>query len=404
MSEKEVNVILVGAKSIGQYGGYESFINKLLEYHKDEENLHYYVYCKANGSGCMDIGKLPGAKAVNETEFIYCNARGFLLQVPQIGAAQAIYYDVKALSEACKLIKREQLKNPIVYIMACRIGPFMNHFVKKIHALGGKVYLNPDGHEWMRAKWSAPVRKYWKESERMMVKYADLSICDSKNIEKYIQEEYAGYKPKTTFIAYGSETTPSTMKNDDPKYISWLNEHGLRDGEFYISVGRFVPENNFVTMIREFMKSHSTKDFAIITTKDEKFLNALDEKLHFSQDKRIKFVGTVYDQELLKKIREKAYGYFHGHSVGGTNPSLLEALGSTKLNLLYDVGFNREVAEDGALYWILEDGNLAKLIDQSDSMDEEELEEMGQKAKQRIKDEYSWQYICDKYTKVWEKN
>ena len=334
MSEKEVNVILVGAKSIGQYGGYESFINKLLEYHKDEENLHYYVYCKANGSGCMDIGKLPGAKAVNETEFIYCNARGFLLQVPQIGAAQAIYYDVKALSEACKLIKREQLKNPIVYIMACRIGPFMNHFVKKIHALGGKVYLNPDGHEWMRAKWSAPVRKYWKESERMMVKYADLSICDSKNIEKYIQEEYAGYKPKTTFIAYGSETTPSTMKNDDPKYISWLNEHGLRDGEFYISVGRFVPENNFVTMIREFMKSHSTKDFAIITTKDEKFLNALDEKLHFSQDKRIKFVGTVYDQELLKKIRERAYGYFHGHSVGGTNPSLLEALGSTKLNLL----------------------------------------------------------------------
>ena len=404
MSEKEVNVILVGAKSIGQYGGYESFINKLLEYHKDEENLHYYVYCKANGSGCMDIGKFPGAKAVNETEFIYCNARGFLLHVPQIGAAQAIYYDVKALSEACKLIKKEQLKNPIVYIMACRIGPFMNHFVKKIHALGGKVYLNPDGHEWMRAKWSAPVRKYWKESERMMVKYADLSICDSKNIEKYIQEEYAGYKPKTTFIAYGSETTPSTMKNDDPKYISWLNEHGLREGEFYISVGRFVPENNFETMIREFMKSHSTKDFAIITTKDEKFLNALDEKLHFSQDKRIKFVGTVYDQELLKKIRERAYGYFHGHSVGGTNPSLLEALGSTKLNLLYDVGFNREVAEDGALYWTLEDGYLAKLIDQSDSMNEEELEEMGQKAKQRIKDEYSWQYICDKYTKVWEKN
>ena len=404
MSEKEVNVILVGAKSIGQYGGYESFINKLLEYHKDEENLHYYVYCKANGSGCMDIGKLPGAKAVNETEFIYCNARGFLLQVPQIGAAQAIYYDVKALSEACKLIKREQLKNPIVYIMACRIGPFMNHFVKKIHALGGKVYLNPDGHEWMRAKWSAPVRKYWKESERMMVKYADLSICDSKNIEKYIQEEYAGYKPKTTFIAYGSETTPSTMKNDDPKYISWLNEHGLRDGEFYISVGRFVPENNFETMIREFMKSHSTKDFAIITTKDEKFLNALDEKLHFSQDKRIKFVGTVYDQELLKKIRERAYGYFHGHSVGGTNPSLLEALGSTKLNLLYDVGFNREVAEDAALYWTLEDGDLAKLIDQSDSMDEEELKEMGQKAYLRFKDEYCWQYICDNNKKVWEKN
>lgn len=403
MSEIEVNVILVGAKSIGQYGGYESFINKLLEYHKDEENLHYYVYCKANGSGCMDIGKLPGAKAVNETEFMYCNARGFLLHVPQIGAAQAIYYDVKALSEACKLIKREQLKNPIVYIMACRIGPFMNHFVKKIHALGGKVYLNPDGHEWMRAKWSAPVRKYWKESERMMVKYADLSICDSKNIEKYIQKEYAGYKPKTTFIAYGSETTPSTMKDNDPKYISWLDEHGLRDGEYYISVGRFVPENNFETMIREFMKSHSTKDFAIITTKDEKFLNALDEKLHFSQDKRIKFVGTVYDQELLKKIRERAYGYFHGHSVGGTNPSLLEALGGTKLNLLYDIGFNREVAEDGALYWTKEDGNLAALIDKTAVLPVEKIELLGKKAKKRIEEKYSWTLVCRKYKQVFSK-
>ena len=72
----------------------------------------------------------------------------------------------------------------------------------------------------------------------------------------------------------------------------------------------------------------------------------LDNKLHFSKDKRIKFVGTVYDKELLKKIRENAYAYFHGHEVGGTNPSLLEALGATKLNLLLGVGFNREVAED----------------------------------------------------------
>lgn len=404
LQSKKQSVFLVGAKSLGNYGGYETFVDKLTEYHQNNTSIKYYVACKANGDGCIDEKKLTDIKRNSDNEFTYHNAICFKINIPNIGPAQAIYYDVAALKKSCEYIKKNKIKNPIVYIMACRIGPFAKHFYKKIHKLGGKVYLNPDGHEWMRAKWSAPVRKYWKESERMMVKYADLSICDSKNIEKYIQEEYAGYKPKTTFIAYGSETTPSTMKNDDPKYISWLNEHGLRDGEFYISVGRFVPENNFVTMIREFMKSHSTKDFAIITTKDEKFLNALDEKLHFSQDKRIKFVGTVYDQELLKKIRERAYGYFHGHSVGGTNPSLLEALGSTKLNLLYDVGFNREVAEDGALYWTLEDGNLAKLIDQSDSMDEEELEEMGQKAKQRIKDEYSWQYICDKYTKVWEKN
>lgn len=396
-----MNIILIGAKSIGQYGGYESFVNKLLEYHQYKKNLVYYVYCKENGSGCMDINKLPGAKKVSESEFTYYNARGFLIHIPQIGPAQAIYYDVKALSEACKLIEQKHLQNTIVYIMACRIGPFMRHFVKKIHVLGGKVYLNPDGHEWKRAKWSAPIRKYWKESERLMVRYADLCVCDSKNIEKYIQREYAQYAPKTTYIAYGSETTPSTMKDDNLIYQDWLNEHGLRDREFYISVGRFVPENNFETMIREFMKSQSTKDFAIITTQNEKFLEKLDEKLYFSKDNRIKFVGAVYDQELLKKIRENAYGYFHGHSVGGTNPSLLEALGSTKLNLLYDVGFNREVAEDSALYWTLEEGNLAKLIDMVDRFDKQTIDHYALKAKTTIKKRYSWESIGNKYEEIW---
>ena len=101
-------------------------------------------------------------------------------------------------------------------------------------------------------------------------------------------------------------------------------------------------------MIKEYMSSHTKKDFAIITNSNDQLKKELQEKLGYQKDNRIKFVGTVYDQELLKKIREEAYGYFHGHEVGGTNPSLLEALGSTKLNLLLDVGFNREVAEDAA--------------------------------------------------------
>ena len=100
------------------------------------------------------------------------------------------------------------------------------------------------------------------------------------------------------------------------------------------------------------------------------------------------------------KIRENAYGYFHGHEVGGTNPSLLEALGCTNLNLLLDVGFNREVAEDAALYWTKETGNLAKLIERADSMEEREIVEIGQKAKKRIQDAYSWGFITNKYESV----
>ena len=86
--------------------------------------------------------------------------------------------------------------------------------------------------------------------------------------------------------------------------------------------------------------------------------------------------------------------------MGGTNPSLLEALGSTKINLLYDVGFNREVAEDAALYWSLDKDSLAKLINFTDTMTDAQVEELGKKAKNRIKMEYSWKNICAKYSKV----
>lgn len=101
------------------------------------------------------------------------------------------------------------------------------------------------------------------------------------------------------------------------------------------------------------------------------------------------------------KIRENAYGYFHGHEVGGTNPSLLEALGSTDLNLLLNVGFNREVAKRAAMYWEKDPGSLARLIERADSLTPEEIAAFGQQAKERIATAYSWQYIADSYEKIW---
>lgn len=403
--EKKLNndvqhVYIIGSKSIGMYGGYESFVMNLLQQHKDNGLVKYHVTCKANGQGYMNLEKLPGAQRVSETEFTYCNAQCFLIKIPEkIGAAQAIYYDIAALKLVCNHIKENKIKNPIVYILASRIGPFERRYVRKIHNAGGYVYQNPDGHEDWRGKWSPLVRKYWKLSEKYAVKNADLVVCDSKNIESYIKQEYSKYNPRTKYIAYGSHIVMSTLADDDMKYQKWLMDHDLFSG-FYVSVGRFVAENNFETMIREFMLSHTKKDFAIITTSDSKYAAELEKKLHYSKDKRIKFVGTVYDPELLSKIRTEAYGYLHGHEVGGTNPSLLEALGSTKLNLLYDVGFNREVAEDAAMYWTKEMGNLASLIDSADKMSKSDIEKMGNAAKFRIKSEYSWEYICSKYLKI----
>lgn len=379
------HVFIVGSKGIpGNYGGYETFVDKLTEYHQNNPSLKYHAACKAKDT----------------KTFEYHNADCFDVKVPDIGPAQAIYYDVAALNYCVKYIKQHNIQHPIVYILACRIGPFAAHFQRVIHKLGGKLYINPDGHEWMRAKWSAPVRKYWKISEQLMTKHCDLLICDSKNIEKYIHDEYGKYNPKTTFIAYGAETRKSKLADDDQKLISWYKEKGLSPKSYYLVVGRFVPENNYETMIREFMKSRSKRDFALITNVSDKFLEELKEKTHFDQDPRIKFVGTVYDKELLMKIRENAYGYFHGHEVGGTNPSLLEALGSTDLNLLLDVGFNREVAEDAALYWNKQPGNLASLIDQADNMNAGEITELGEKSSQRVVEAYSWQHIADEYNRL----
>ena len=379
------NIFIVGSKGIpGSYGGYETFVDKLTEYHQNDPAVKYHVAC------AVDNAQEAG-------EFTYHNAHCFKILRKQIGPAQAIFYDLDALKYCVDYIRKNNISNPIVYVLACRIGPFFNKYVKQIHSLVGKVYVNPDGHEWMRAKWPAPVRKYWKVSEQFMVKHADLLVCDSKNIEKYIHTAYEKYHPETTFIAYGAETRKSALADDDPKLTDWYKAKGLAPREYYLVVGRFVPENNYETMIREFMKSHTRKSFALITNVSDKFLEELKQKTGFHKDPRIKFVGTVYDTELLMKIRENAYGYFHGHEVGGTNPSLLEALGSTKLNLLLDVGFNKEVAEDSALYWNKTEGNLAALIDQADGMRQEEIDEFDRLSTERIRQAYSWEFICGRY-------
>ena len=145
-SKKEVqHVYLVGAKSLGAYGGYETFVYKLTEYHQSIENIKYHVACKANGDGCMDESKFEGVTKINDHEFEFHNAHCFKIDVSQIGPAQAICYDIAALKDCCEHIRKNHIPHPIVYIMACRIGPFAGYFYKEIHKLGGTVYLNPDG-------------------------------------------------------------------------------------------------------------------------------------------------------------------------------------------------------------------------------------------------------------------
>lgn len=377
-----VNVFIIGSKGIpAKYGGFETFVECLTKM-KVNSNIKYHVSCMAQ----------------DYKEFYHNDVRCFNVKVPNIGSAKAVLYDILSIKECLRYIKENDLINSVVYVLACRIGPFFSNYKKALEKLGVQVFVNPDGHEWKRSKWNYYIRQYWKLSERLMVKHADLLVCDSKGIEEYIQKDYKAYSPKTTFIAYGATVEESSLDNQAIKLVEWHKKHNIKPFEYYLIVGRFVPENNYELMIKEFMASNSKKDLVIISNVEQNtFYEELLNNTKFDKDPRIKFVGTVYDQELLQKIREQAHGYFHGHEVGGTNPSLLEALASTKLNLLLDVVFNKEVGAEGAVYFNKEKGNLAQLVDNADVYSQKKVEDLSRKAKKRIVDEYSWENIVNKY-------
>jgi rhamnosyltransferase len=376
----ENNIFIIGSNGIpAKYGGFETFVENLTA-KKVDKNIKYHVACLAN----------------NNNEFEYNNARCFNVKVPNIGSAKAEYYDLMALEKTIKYIKKNNIENATVYILGTGVGLFIGIYKKRFAKLGVKLYVNPDGCEWKRDKWNFILKKFFKVCEKKMAKHTDLLICDSVNIEKYIKEEYKEYNPNTKFIAYGSDIE-NTSKNTN-KLVKWCIDNKVKRNDYYLIVGRFVPENNYETMIKEFMKAQTKKDLIIITNVEEnKFYNELKEKTGFDKDSRIKFVGTVYDKNLLKQIRENAYGYIHGHEVGGTNPSLLEALATTKLNLLLDVGFNKEVAKNSAMYWNKKENNLSILISKLENISDEEKEKYGKLAKNRIEEEYNWSKIVGEY-------
>ncbi|WP_413496810.1 beta 1-4 rhamnosyltransferase Cps2T [Carnobacterium maltaromaticum] len=374
------NVFIVGSKGIpANYGGFETFVEELTK-KKINNDIMYHVACMVDEK---------------KDDFIYNKARCFNIKVPNIGPAKAIYYDVKSLFEVLNYIKTNNINNGVVYILACRIGPFMSFFVSKFHKLGMEIFVNPDGHEWKRKKWNYFIQKYWKLSEKLMIKYSDLIICDSKAIKQYILEDYSKYSPKTCFIPYGADV-PEEINNS--LFLSWADEKSISFNDYYLIVGRFVPENNYELIIKEFTKSHSKKDLVIVTNiENNGFYKELQKNTNIDEDKRIKFVGTVYNQELLTGIRTNAFGYFHGHEVGGTNPSLLEAMAVTKLNILLNVSFNKEVGQDGAIYFEKTNDSLRSLIEQAEEQDSSYINRIADESKRIIKEKYNWDKIVKEY-------
>lgn len=377
------HVFIIGSRGLpAQYGGFETFVDQLVS-HQVSPDIQYHVACLSNDQAYQ--------------HFDYKGVDCFTIKAPKLGPARVIAYDMMAINYALKLIKKQGIEQPIFYVLGNTIGAFVAPFARKIHKIGGRFYINPDGLEWKRAKWAKPIQAYLKYSEKIMTRHADLVISDNPGIESYIKEAYPW--SKTTYIAYGTDLSPTSLSSQDNKVREFYHKWQTQEKNYYLILGRFVPENNFETAIREFMASSTKRDLVIICNHEgNPYFEELRARTRFDQDPRVKFVGTVYDQDLLKYIRKEAFAYIHGHEVGGTNPGLLEALAQTDLNLVLGVSFNQTVAKDSAQYWTKETGNLAHLIDQVDLL--EDVSEWGQLAKANMKQNFTWEKIVGEYEEL----
>ena len=377
------HVFIIGSRGLpAQYGGFETFVDQLVS-HQVSSEIQYHVACLSNNQAYQ--------------HFDYKGVDCFTIKAPKLGPARVIAYDMMAINYALKVIKKQGIVQPIFYVLGNTIGAFVSPFARKIHKMGGQFYINPDGLEWKRAKWAKPIQAYLKYSEKIMSRHADLVISDNPGIESYIKEAYPW--SKTTYIAYGTDLSPTILTSQDRKVRELYQKWQTHEKNYYLILGRFVPENNYETAIREFMSSSSKRDLVVICNHEgNPYFEELRTRTGFDQDPRVKFVGTVYDQELLKYIRKEAFAYIHGHEVGGTNPGLLEALAQTDLNLVLGVSFNQTVAKDTAQYWTKETGNLAHLINQVDSL--EDASEWGQLAKANMKQNFTWEKIVGEYEEL----
>lgn len=376
------HIFIIGSRGLpAKYGGFETFVEELVT-HQVSADIKYHVACMSDEK--------------TGHHFAFKGADCFTVNPPDLGPARVIAYDMMAINYALSYIKKHQIEQPIFYILGNTIGLFIAPFARKIKAVGGTLLVNPDGLEWRRSKWSKPVRSYLKQSEKAMTRVADWIIADNEGIEDYIKQSYPW--SKTRFIAYGTAMSPSPLTQSRQTVRSFFKQWQTNEKDYYLIVGRFVPENNYETMIREFMASSTSKKLLIICNHDgNSYFEELARKTHFTDDSRIHFVGTVYDKDMLTYLRESAFAYLHGHEVGGTNPGLLEALAHTDVNLVLDVAFNQKVAQDTALYWSKSDGQLAALIDEVEAQDYSHL---GQRAKAHISAHYRWSKIVGEYEEL----
>ncbi|RYZ98983.1 MAG: glycosyltransferase family 1 protein, partial [Sphingobacteriaceae bacterium] len=250
------------------------------------------------------------------------------------------------------------------------------------------VITNMDGLEWLRTKYSKPVKKFLKGAEYLGVKFADHLIADSIGIQDYLKETY---NAESTYIPYGAYN----FTEPDPEV---LKEFELTPYSYDLLIARLEPENSIETILAGKTESKDNRDFLVIGNHNTKYGEYLKSKFYGSN---IKYLGAIYDTNKLNNLRYYSNIYFHGHTVGGTNPSLLEAMASHSLICANDNPFNKYILQENALYFT-EASEVTQVLER-DLKTDPKFQSMLDNNSDNIAKSYSWDIIVDQYAELCEK-
>ena len=357
---KKLKIGILGTRGIpNAYGGFEQFA-QYLSVGLVEKGHNVWVY-----NSHLHPYKLSEWNGVN---IIHCKDLE-----NRLGTAGQFIYDYNCIKDA------RTRKFDILLQLGYTSNSIWYHFWPKTINI-----VNMDGLEWKRTKYGSATKKFLKVAEKLAAKHADILIADSIGIQKYLKSTY---NKESEYIPYGATSYTSEESNG-------LLKFQLQPKTYALVMARMEPENNIEMVIKGFMHSARNIDLVIIGNTSNKYGTYLTRTY---KNEKIKFIGAIYDINIVNALRFNSLIYFHGHSVGGTNPSLLEAMASKCNIAAHRNDFNEAILNENAHYFSSSDEVSSILrMDHNTLQIKQWIEENIQK----INSTYSWNTIINAYESV----
>ena len=362
-----VKIAIIGSRGYPYvYSGYETFVKELAERLVKKE-FAVTVYCHKNL-----FETYPGH--VNGIDLVY------LRTIEKKSLSQFIH-SFQAILHACFR------GFDIILVVNPANGPFglFTRIFRK------RTAINMDGLEWLRPKWRGFGVRYFHTAAKLATKLYDVIVNDSFEMQRIYREEF---NRDSTVIAYGANIRYSR----NPVLIEkWR----LKKDDYYLIVGRLIPDNNADSIVREFCESSSSKKLVIVG--DVPYKDEYARRIKTNADPRLVFTGYVTDQDELAELYHNCFVYFHGHEFGGTNPTLLKALAYGCAILALDTAFSREVLENGSygMFFSKAPGNIKGLINDMEN-NPGLIRKYREKSRRRINENYTWEKITDQYIRLFK--